>query len=424
MEELVNMNKKELKRAEIMPLIANGHISQIQAAKHLELSERQIRRLYQKYKSHGVKGLVSKKRGRASNNKLDEFVIEQVVNRIRERYPDFKPTFAHEKLTEMDNFDLSLSSVRNLMIEHELYKPKRVKNKRIHPRRERRSKFGELIQIDGSPHDWFEGRSAKCCLIVLIDDATSKLLGLHFIEEESIRGYFLAFKDYLSKHGRPLAVYSDKHAIFRVNHGCNMEGRLTQFGRAMKELDIKAICAHSPQAKGRVERANNTLQDRLVKEMRLRGISTTEEANSYLPEYIKDHNQRFSVEAQDPINAHRILDKRHNLEQILSIHGTRKISKTLSFQYENSHYQIIEEGWKARKLIGQRVDVYRTLEGKIRLYYKETKLTFTRSDSIINRPKILDSKTLNPNFERWLNKKKQYVPNNNHPYKRGFYRLN
>lgn len=417
MEDLVMMSEKELKRAEMMPLIEKGVILQVEAAQYLNITTRHLSRLYQKYRVFGIKGLRSKKRGKTSNNKLNELLLSQIEYRINERYPDFQPTLAHEKLTEEDGFKISLSSVRKLMIEKEIYKPKRVKKKRIHPRRDRRPRFGELIQIDGSDHAWFEDRRGKCCLIVFIDDATSNLVGLRFVEAECTEGYFTVMQDYLPEIGRPLAVYSDKHGIFRINHGCNKEGSLSQFGRAMKELDIKTICAHSPEAKGRVERANGTLQNRLVKELRLREISTIEEANAFLPEYMKDYNRRFSVEPQNSSDAHRALNKSHNLERILSIYDTRKVSKTLSFQYKNVQYQILEEGWKARKLIGKRVEVCKTLRGEIRVFDGSKELVFSRSELVQKHPKEVDSKSLNSEFESWL-KKKKWTPSKNHPYRR------
>ncbi|MGI9569207.1 MAG: ISNCY family transposase, partial [Desulfobulbia bacterium] len=239
----------------------------------------------------------------------------------------------------------------------------------------------------------------------------------HFAPSESMRAYFETMAPYFRECGRPVAVYSDKHGIFRVNKGSTMETSVTQFGRAMKQLDIGTICAHSPQAKGRVERANGTLQDRLVKELRLKGISTIEEANAFLPQFQKDYNRRFAVPASDPIDAHRTLMS-HNLECILSVQETRKVSKSLSFQYENTHYQILEEGWRAKQLIGQRITIVSTLSNETRVFFRDTELTYTRAELVPQRPKAVDSKELNAEMRKWLNKKPQYRPPITHPYKK------
>lgn len=417
-EDMIIMSTREQKRVQVVTLLSTGAISQQEAADQLDLSVRQIRRLLVAFLAHGAKGLVSKKRGSASNKQLCPLLAARVLERIAERYLDFGPTFAHEKLVEEDGFSLSLSSVRRLMIEANIWHPKIQKVKKIHPRRERRSRYGELVQIDGSPHDWFEGRAPKCCLIVFIDDATSALLGLRFSETETTFVYFQVLRFCLKEHGRPQALYSDKHAIFRVNTGCEQETKVTQFSRALKELDIRIICAHSPQAKGCVERANGILQDRLVKELRLRKISSIEAANTFLPEFRKDYNRRFAKAPKNLTNAHRTLDCKHDLERILSIHDTRKVSKTLSFQFENTHYQILEEGYQARQLIGSKVQVVKTMKGTTRIFYQDRELTFTQAELVSTSPKTVDSKELNSEFEKWLNKKERYRPPANHPLKK------
>jgi len=203
---------------------------------------------------------------------------------------------------------LSVETVRKLMVEEGLWKPKAAKKPVIHQMRERRARYGELIQIDGSPHDWFEGRAAKCTLLVMIDDATSRLMQLRFAPAETTFSYFAAVRGYIGEHGKPLAFYSDKYSVFRVNAKEAETGSgVTQFGRAMEELAVGLICAHSPQAKGRVERVNQTLQDRMVKEMRLQGVSGIEEGNLFVPKYIEEFNKRFGVEARSDENAHRPL---------------------------------------------------------------------------------------------------------------------
>lgn len=275
------MSRGELNRLDVLQQLANRQLKQRQAAELLNLSTRQVIRLVKAFKQEGPAALVSKRRGHPSNNRLAVALRAQVCELLRTRYPDFGPTLAHEKLRAVHGLSLGLESVRQLMIRQGLWQPRRARKAVIHQLRERRTRTGELIQIDGSPHNWFEGRAEKCVLLVMVDDATSRLMQMRFVEAETTFNYFAVVRSYISEHGKPLAFYSDKFSVFRVNIPNALSGTgLTQFGRAMKELSIELICAHSPQAKGRVERANQTLQDRLVKELRLRAISSVQEANA------------------------------------------------------------------------------------------------------------------------------------------------
>lgn len=224
------------------------------------------------------------------------------------KYKGFGSTLAHEKLVEREKLKLSDESVRKLMIAEGVWKPRKAKKAGVHQLRERRACFGELILIDGSPHDWFEGRADACVLLVFIDDATGIVVQLLFVESESFFSYCQAVEGYFQQYGKPVAFYSDKHGIFRVNVPSTGAGEaLTQFGRAMQDLDIQLICANSPQAKGRVERVIQTLQDRLPKELSLRGISNRMDGKANLPEFIQDFNQRFAVESRSTVDAHRLL---------------------------------------------------------------------------------------------------------------------
>ena len=308
MDRLLEMSAKDLSRLEVMQRLSRKQMSQKEAGAILHLSTRQIKRLLKAYRQQGTAGLVSKHRGRKGNNCLPEAVIKPALNLLKTKYPVFGPTLAHEKLVEREKLKLSDESVRQLMITEELWKPRKVKQVVVHQLRERRACFGELVQIDGSPHDWFEGRAEACVLLVFIDDATGKLVQLLFVESESFFSYCQAAEEYFQRCGKPVAFYSDKNSIFRVNVPSTGSGdALTQFGRAMLELEIEIICANTPQAKGRVERVIQTLQDRLPKEMRLRGIRSHEAGNAYLPEFIQDFNQRFREEPRSEGNAHRPL---------------------------------------------------------------------------------------------------------------------
>lgn len=264
-QELITMSKGELKRIQIVSDVVNKKMKQTEAAEQLGVGKRQMIRLVKKYQQLGEAGLISQHRGKASNRKHNEVFKESVKTLIFAQYADFGPCFAGEKLRENHQKIVNKETLRQWMNEWGLWRIKSKKMKKLHQTRDRRPRLGELVQIDGSPHDWFEGRRAKCCLLVFIDDATSRLLGLRFVEAECSLGYFKLCQETIKKHGRPLAYYSDKWGGFRQNLP-GKEEELTQFGRLLEELDIELICANSPEAKGRVERANQTLQDRLVKE--------------------------------------------------------------------------------------------------------------------------------------------------------------
>jgi len=299
--------------------------SQKEAGAILHLSTRQIKRLLKAYRQKGAAGLVSKHRGRKGNNRLSGDVKKLALNLLKTNYRGFGPTLGHEKLVEKDKLKLSDESVRQLMIEEGLWKPRTAKKVATHQLHERRACFGELVQIDGSPHtctcarckcDWFEGRAEPCVLLVFIDDATGRVVQLRFVDSESFFSYAQAAEGYFQQYGKPVAFYSDKHGIFRVN--LPPGEAITQFGRAMQELDIQIICANSPQAKGRVERVIQTLQDRLPKEMRLRGIPNMAAGNAYLPQCMLDLNPRFAVEPRSSVNAHRPLTAKDDLARILT----------------------------------------------------------------------------------------------------------
>lgn len=340
--EILEMSKKERQRLEVLKRLSAGKVSQQMAAKELHLGTRQLRRLQRSYEAAGSKALLSKQRGQPSNHQLAPKLKRLVVDLIRSRYPDFGPTLAHEKLVELHGLHLGLETVRQLMIVNHLWQPrKHRRGATLHPLRDRRPGFGELIQIDGSPHDWFEGRAPRCTLIVFIDDATSRLQQLRLVPAETTFAYFQVLHDYIVAYGKPVALYSDKFGVFRVNQPyLNADSGQTQFGRAAEALNIELICANSPQAKGRVERANQTLQDRLVKELRLHGISDLATANAFLPSFVDAHNAKFAVTPHSTIDAHRPLAAHENLSHILCLHTVRTLSKNLTLQYDRALYQI------------------------------------------------------------------------------------
>lgn len=425
MDKIIPMSIKEIERTEILIQLGQKSITQTQAADILAITPRQVRRLLRKYEKHGPIGLVSKKRKASGNHRLQAGTKELVLALIQEQYPDFGPTFAHEKIRERHKIKISLWSVRTIMIQHGLWTDKKTKKKRIYQLRERRSREGELIQIDGSPHHWFEGRGPKCSLLHCIDDATGKMMAAHFAPSEALWPYFSLMEIYLKKHGRPRVLYSDKHGVFRVNRTEALTGEgVTQFGRAMKELSIEPIFANSPQAKGRIERSNRTLQDRFVKELRLNKISTIEEANVFLPIFMEDYNRRFAVVPKNPNNAHRPLLQEHNLEQIFSIRKFRELSKNLTFQYNNTIYQIQTER-ETYALRRAKVTLYEKENGSIEILYKNKPLKFTTYNYQEKQGEIIDSKRLNEALDNLQKRqegkqtKSRHKPLFNHPWKRG-----
>src|SRR4249919_2541845 len=275
LEGYLLMSASERDRSHLVRRIIEKSLSRREAAERLGIGIRQIKRLVRAWKRQGDHGLVSRQRGRAAHNRLSEATRLRIEQLLRATYPDFGPTLASEKLAERDGIVVSRETVRRIQTRLKLHRPKKRGEKRVFQIRDRRPRFGELVQIDGSPHDWFEGRAPRCTLIVFVDDATSRLIALHFAPAECTKAYLGALRDQVLTHGRPLAFYSDRHGVFRVNAKDAESGDgKTEFGRVAERLDIGLINALTPQAKGRVERANQTLQDRLIKEMRLSNISS------------------------------------------------------------------------------------------------------------------------------------------------------
>jgi len=401
------MSQKELTRLEVIQRVKRKTLKQRQAAELLSISVRQVKRLCKAYQGHGAAGLISKRRGRSSNNRLPEKTINQARQLLRSRYHDFGPTLATEKLA-IEGVSLSVETVRQLLIGEGLWKAKCVRRPVLHQLRERRARCGELVQIDGSPHDWFEGRAPKCTLLVFVDDASSRLMYLQFVEAETTFNYFAGVRSYLSEFGKPLAFYSDKFGVFRVNIPNALSGTgLTQFGRALKELDIELICAHSPQAKGRVERANQTLQDRLTKELRLRDISSLAAANAYLPEFIAAYNARFAVAPRSTESAHRQLSKGDDLERILTLCERRTLSKNLTLSYNNVIYQIKTKR-SAYTMRKAQVEVRENQAGEITIEYQQRPLEYSiYCEQEQQQAKVVEAKLLQPAAARAAAKPKQ-----------------
>jgi transposase len=414
--DLVTMSKEELSRLEVMERLGEKRMRQRTASEILGVSVRQVKRLLRAYRNEGAAGLVSKQRGKPSHHQLDAETGQAVLNLLKGRYADFGPTLAHEKLVEREGLQLCLGSVRKIMIEEGIWKAKRARKVEKHPLRERRACLGELEQMDGTDHDWFEGRSERCTLLVMIDDATGRLGALLFVPEESFFGYCDLLRQYMAAHGRPAGLYTDKHGIFRVNlPNAGSGDNLTQFGRAMQSLEIPILCANTPQAKGRVERVNATLQDRLVREMRLLGIHTMQQGNAYLPQFILDFNARFAVQPRSSLDAHRPLLAHQNLDQILAWQEPRSVSKNLTVQFKNVVYQIKTDR-PAYALHNAQVIVCQDTQEKVTILYKGNPLDFAVFHKQARQAEVVTAKQVN---QVLINQSKAHKPNENHPWAYG-----
>lgn len=390
MEELT-MSIREFDRLHIIQNISAKRITWKQAAGQLRLSVRQVARLCRRFRRDGKKGLIHGLRGRSSNRRLRAELLQRAVALVKRHYADFGPTFAQEKLAEVHAVKISVSCLRQAMMAEGHWKT-RKQRPFYRAQRERRACVGELVQLDGSDHDWFEGRGPRCVLLPYVDDATSRVLGGQFIPVEDTLNLMAATKIYLQACGRPLAFYVDKDSIYKVNRQATIEEELkdarplTQFTRAMGELGIEVITAHSPQAKGRVERGHGTHQDRLVKELRLAGISSVEKANPFLRDvYFPAHNARFAVAPANPVNVHRPLLKSQRLHEILSLRSPRVLAHDFTLRYQHRCFQLLAEQ-PCRVRPGADIEVEIRLDGSTHLRFKERYLNFKPIPERSKRP--------------------------------------
>jgi transposase len=414
------MSSKELDRLQIIERVCKKEIKLNKAAKLLDVSVRQAIRIKKEYQKKGAEGLISKKVGKSSNNSISSKKKELILEFLsQEQHRDFGPLLTHEYLSKEHSDFISISSVRRVMIDQGLWASRKTKSKKVYRLRQRKAQVGELVQLDGSEHDWFEGRGRRCTLLVYIDDATNETFA-KFVKSENTWDYLNTTREYVEKYGRPEAFYSDKHAVFRVNREGALKSKgKTQFGRAMEELGIKLICANSPQAKGRVERKNRDFQNRLVKAMRLAKISTIEEGNAFLPTFLKELNEKFSKFPQNPINAHRALLETQDLDRIFCLKHTRRISKNLTLQYGGIIYQIYADGLEYT-LRDQEITIFESQDDKIRFERRGKLLKAIPYEEVEAPTEVVSAKELLAKLadkEVSTSKKKAYKPGRNHPWK-------
>jgi hypothetical protein len=406
-KDIIMATQEELKRLNVIHKVLDKSITQTEAAGVLDLTDRHIRRMAARIVKEGDKGIVHKLRGQPAHNRTLDKIKTKALNLCKNIYEGFSPTLASEKLFERDKIKVSRELLRTWFIkEHIAYASRKARPHRNW--RERKANYGQMVQADGSHHDWFEGRGPWCVLMGQIDDATSKV-SAEFHDYEGTLPFMASFKLYIKAKGIPLSVYIDRHTTYKSNKKSSIEDELenreplTQVGRALKELGVDVIFAYSAQAKGRVERLFRTFQDRLVKEMRLRKIKSIEEANSFLKEYLPVYNKRFSVPAAKPADLHQPLPKGIDLDRILCKKTEHTLRNDFTVAHDKKLYQV-ENNIRAKKVI-----VEERIDGSMIIAHKDKVLKYKE---IINRPKQVKEK-LQPIFKS----RKIYVPLKDHPWK-------
>lgn len=413
MEEII-LTALEQERYDIIRSCIDGDITNKEASVRLGLKIRQVQNIKRAVEKEGREGVVHKSKGQTPPNATDDAKIKKVTAFFEEKkHSDFGPTFAQEKLAGQ-GVVINTETLRMLMIEKEIWEPQKRRGPQIvREWRERKECFGELVQFDGSYHDWLE-TGEKECLLAAIDDATSKITKMEFEDNEGVLAVFRFWWVYMETHGRPVAIYLDKFSTYKVNHKNAVDNPefMTQFERAMKELGVRVICANSPQAKGRIERSFGTLQDRMVKEMRLLDIKTRDAGNKYIcEEYIPDHNKRFSVPSKDIPDAHRPLsdDLRNRLPSIFSIQSKRKVNNDYTIQFKTKWFQL-EATQDTAVYKRDEVIVEERLDESLLIRLKNTYLKY---HELPERPK-----PMNVPVVALTKRKSDWKPPENHPWRR------
>lgn len=380
------MSGRDRDRLKVLHEVKRGHLTQKQGGEQLGVTDRWVRKLLVRMRREGDGGILHRLRGRCSNRRMGDKTRQKAIQLVERRYGGFGPTLASEYLAKEHELRVSRETLRKWLMEVGLWQRKRRRVEAIHTWRPRRSCWGELVQWDTSEHDWLEGRGEKMDLIVLLDDATSRVLG-RFVRHDSTEENLRMLGRYVEQWGRPGAVYTDKAGLFRVNRPPSREEDLaaeparTQIGRALAELGVEWIAAHSPQAKGRIERCFGTLQDRLVKGLRLAGAKTLDEANAYLEQvFLPEWEERFTVPAASPINAHRPLGREQDLAAILSQVESRVVLNDYTLRFQGQSYQVARPGIVAG-LRGSRVRVEKRLDGTVAVRFRGHYLPIARCEA-------------------------------------------
>lgn len=408
------MSIKEVRKYEEIKRVLSGQLTQVAAAKNLGVSVRQVRRMVRRVEKTGESGLIHGLRGKDSCKRIKSEKKEQIIDICADRYKGFSLTLTQEKLLEIEKISINRESLRDMLMTVGLWEPVR-KGKRHRKWRERKAYYGEMVQLDGSVHDWLEGRGPMMVLMSFIDDATGRVHAEFFDYEGTIPAMAL-LKKYIKKYGIPKIVYLDRHSTYKSQREATIEEQLknekpmSQFERACKELGIEVIHAYSPQAKGRIERSFKTHQDRLVKEMRLANICTKEEANKFLKEYyLPKHNRKFSVLPAKEEDVHMQLREEHNLDKVLVIRTERTVKNDYTIAHDNNLYQLTA----SRALKGRKVTVIEKLNLQMSVEYKGENIRFSKIDL---KQMIMESERMKP--EKVVRKviKRGHKPAKNHPW--------
>ena len=367
MEGILTMSQKEADRLKIISQIETKALTVLEGSELMGLSARQTYRVLKRIKEEGTKGIIHKLRGKKSNRGYPGKLKKEVVEIYKEQYWDYGPTLFSEELVKSHKISVDHETLRKWLRAEAITTS--MRKKRPHrKKRERRSCFGALLQFDGSHHDWFEARGAECCLVNCVDDSTGKVY-LKFAESENTQDVLLTLWEYVNKYGIPRSIYTDKYSVYKA------EGKLTDFGRAMKELNIETIFANSPQAKGRVERVNRTLQDRLVKALRRQGISSIAEANKYLQKkFISEYNSKFAVNLEVP-DAHRKAVG-YDLRNIFCYKTSRQVRNDYTINLTGGYIQLLK-GSSPLPIPRQNVTICKWLNGEMHIYFNRQELRFT-----------------------------------------------
>lgn len=409
-QDMIRMSRRETKRLHIIHKALDGQITQAEAARLIDISDRQIRRMIRRIREEGDEGICHRSRGKASNRRLPRKVKERVLKLFREEYYDFNLAHATEKLFEVHGLTINDETLRLWLNEADIpYKKRKVKKHREH--RERKASFGELVQIDGSHHDWFEGRGPICVFMGYIDDATNTVHG-RFYDYEGTMPAMDSMKRYIKRYGIPQSVYLDKHTTYKswaeptIEEELNGQKPMSHFEKSLTELEIEVIHANSPQAKGRVERLFKTLQDRLVREMRLVGIKSVDEANKFLATYLPKYNRKFKKPAVSAVDLHRPALHSRELDRILCIKEERTVKNDCTIAHNGKLYQI-EQATRAEK-----VTVEKRLDGTLHIIYKGQDLRYRE---ITKRPaREISESPLLPQ------EKRPWSPSSDHPWRKPF----
>ena len=415
-QKLICMTEKELSRYNVISCLINKKINGTDASKQIGVSVRHVKRLKQVVIKFGPEGLAHNSRGKESNRKLNPDIIRKAEKLLKEKYYDFGPTFAAEKLDEINNIIINKETIRGIMVRLGLWTIKsRKKGKIKHVWRARKDNEGEMQQFDGSYHIWFG--TEESCLLLSVDDATGKITYAKFDYNESTMAVFSFWIEYFFKNGLPLSIYLDKFSTYKVNHKNAVDNKdmITQFQRAMNQVGVRIIPAHSPEAKGRVERMNETLQDRLVKELRLAGITTIEEANKFLEKYIPKFNAKFAVIPNRRKNLHKKLNKQteENLDQIFSIQNMRVVNNDYTVMFKNNFFQL-DKQQSTTVYKKDKITIEEHLNGEIKLRLRNTYLNYT---VLPERPK----KEINIKLPALTSQEQSsYKPPIDHPWRKQF----